>query len=103
MFEDAWNARTNQAQNAVKTLKAEVNRADKQVEQMLNRIVETTNSSVIKAYEQRVEKLEREKALALEQMESVGKPQSSFTETFEHALMFLSSPWNIVTRKNTWH
>ena len=39
--------------------------------------------------------LEREKALAQEKLAETGKPKHTFEESFEHALRFLASPWQI--------
>ena len=95
MFKDAWDMRAAQASGAVAGLKASVRTLDKQIDQLLDRIVETGNTSVVRAYEKKVAKLEREKALAQEKLAETGKPKHTFEESFEHALRFLASPWKI--------
>ena len=95
MFRDAWDMRAGQASEAVAGLKGSIRTLDKQIDQLLDRIVETGNASVVKAYEKKVAKLEREKALAQEKLAENGKPRHTFEESFEHALRFLSSPWKI--------
>ena len=95
MFKDAWDMRAAQASEAVAGLKASVRTLDKQIDQLLDRIVETGNTSVVRAYEKKVAKLEREKALAQEKLAETGKTKHTFEESFEHALRFLASPWQI--------
>ena len=95
MFRDAWDMRAGQASEAVAGLKSSIRTLDKQIDQLLDRIVETGNASVVRAYEKKVAKLEREKALAEESIVDIGKPRHTFEESFEHALKFLSSPWKI--------
>ena len=60
-----------------------------------DRILDASSAIVIGAYEQRIEKLEREKLVLSEKLETATMPQRSFEEVFELALKFLSSPWNI--------
>jgi site-specific DNA recombinase len=57
--------------------------------------VETSNASVVRAFEKKVAKLELEKARADEKLAISGKPKHTFEESYEHSLRFLASPWNI--------
>ncbi|MEM9060719.1 MAG: hypothetical protein AAGD13_09690 [Pseudomonadota bacterium] len=95
MFNDAWNMRIAQAQENAKAMKGQINKADKQIEALLDRIVDAGTPSAITAYEQRISKLEREKALIEEKLRSETAPRYTLEESFELALRFLSSPWNI--------
>jgi site-specific DNA recombinase len=95
MFKDAWDMRLAQAAQATKALKANIAQIEKGIEVLLDRIVESGNASVVAAYEKRISKLEREKALAEERLAINGKPRLTLEESFEHALQFLSSPWNM--------
>ena len=95
MFKDAWDLRLVQAAQATMALKAKATEVEKQIEVLLDRIVDSGNASVIAAYEKRITKLEREKALAEEKLATGGKPRRTLEESFEHALQFLSSPWKI--------
>ena len=95
MFRDAWNMRLAQASEAKSTIKTKIGNLDKQVEQLLDRIVDASSDAVVSAYEKRIAKLEREKLILEEQLAQTGQPQNTLEESFEHALQFLSSPWNI--------
>jgi site-specific DNA recombinase len=57
--------------------------------------VETDDMSVVGRYVQRISSLEEQKLLLKEKLTSAGKPRYTMEESFEHALQFLSRPWNI--------
>jgi site-specific DNA recombinase len=95
MFKDAWDMRLARASHAAKLLKTNVAQIEKQIDQLLDRIVDASNTSVVAAYEKRIAKLEREKLLAEEKLTKAGKPKHTFEESFEHAMASLSSPWKI--------
>ena len=95
MFRDVWDMRLQQSSDAAKAHKSNIKRLDKQIDQLLDRIVDANNSSVVSAYEKRIAKLEREKLLAEEQLAQCGKPRHTYEESFEHAMRFLANPCNI--------
>ena len=95
MFRDAWDMRLAQASEAKKTLKAQIGKLEKQIDQLLDRIVDANSDSVVSAYEKRIAKLEREKLLAQEQLAKTGSPRHTLEESFEHAMSFLANPWKI--------
>lgn len=66
MFRDAWNMKLAQVKADAKTLEKQKGEIDKQIETLLERIIETENSTVVKAYETKIAKLERSKALIAE-------------------------------------
>ncbi|MXP26088.1 hypothetical protein GRI39_08570 [Altererythrobacter indicus] len=74
---------------------------------LLDRIVDASSDSVVKAYEQRIAKLEREKLVWQEKSAKLGKPKHTFSEMFEHTLRFLANPsklWengDIIGRRTT--
>ena len=95
MFRDAWDQRRLQSVHALKSLQDGVAKIEKQIETLLDRIVDASTSSVVAAYEKRIAALEREKALAAEKLAEAGRPRHTFEESFEHAMMFLANPWKI--------
>ena len=95
MFKDAWDMRLAKSAETAKAFEKEVRKAEKQIEGLLDRIVTADNESVVAAYEKRIGKLEREKALLAEKAETTGKPRYAREELFELALQFLSTPYNI--------
>lgn len=95
MFRDAWDTRLTQTVGQAKELKAGVRQLEKQIEQLLDRIMDATSDSVVSAYEKRITKLDREKLVLQEQLAESGKPRHTFEESFEHAMRFLASHWSI--------
>ncbi|MEM8774969.1 MAG: recombinase family protein [Pseudomonadota bacterium] len=95
MFKDAWAARLNEAKDASSLLKVQIKDVEKQIDSLLDRIVDASSASVIKAYEQRIEKLESEKLRLEDKLETAGAPKGHQGEFIEPALEFLASPWNI--------
>ena len=95
MLEDLWKHRLNQGELRARTLKTELQKTDRQIEQLLDRITETESPSVIGAYEKRIRKLESDKLELAEKIAASGKPLRSFDETVRTALDFLANPWKI--------
>ena len=95
MFRDAWSQREKSAHAQHKDQKAELAALETQIESLLDRIVESNSATVIAAYEKRIEKLEREKLVLEDRVQSGPRSAHSFEDMFERALAFLSSPWKI--------
>ena len=92
MFKNAWDQRLAQLASVIERLRQDAGKIDKQIEQLLDRIVEAENPSVIAAYEKRIAKLEKQKLAMSEKLENGSKPCHTYEELFEHALTFLASP-----------
>ena len=100
MFKDAWDARLAQAQSTSKDLRRKSAQIEKQIDALVERTVEASSASVITAFERKIKKLEQERVLIGEQINSTGKPKHTFEESFELAMRFLASPWNIWRNSN---
>ena len=96
-FKRAWDIRLAQANEIKKTLRRDILAIEKQIEQLVDRIVEAPAQSAVAAYERRLAKLERDKAVKAEKLETGGRPQRSFEEMFELAFCFLANPWKLWT------
>ena len=100
MFKSAWDQRGKQMHAAVATVKRDLAKLDKQMDGLLDRIVEADSPAVIKAYEKRLGQFERDK-IALQEKQASGMPvQAKFDELFELASTFLANPWKIWTSGN---
>lgn len=97
MFKDAWDQRTGQAKARTQSAKTEISKIEKKIDSLVDRIVESDNDRVAKAYEVRIEKMEREKLRLEEMITNSGKPKHTFEELFELAMSFLANPWKIWT------
>ncbi len=92
MFDNAWAQRTAQAHARRQELAREAAQNDRQIAGLLDRIVEATNTSVIRAYETRIAELEQRKLIVAEAIDNMGKPARPFEELFELAMEFLRNP-----------
>ena len=95
MFKDVWNYRLNHAAAMKQTAKKELVKVERQIEQLLDRVVDSTSPAVISAYEERITKLEKEKLVCQEKIQNTGKPLHPFEKMFEHSMVFLSNPWKL--------
>ncbi|MCR9089229.1 MAG: recombinase family protein [Rhodobacteraceae bacterium] len=95
MFTDLWDMRHARAELERKTLEAQAAKIDKDIEALVDRLIETASPSVSQRIEARVSQLEREKLLIAEQIEKPLPNSGTAAELFEHALLFLANPWKI--------
>jgi site-specific DNA recombinase len=96
MFKDAWEQQASNTNALIQSAKLKVVGIERQIEQLVDRIVEATVPSAITRYEQRIAQLEKEKLLMEESIYST-PPQGRFEELFEHAMSFLSNPYKLWT------
>ena len=95
MFKNAWNQRAEQAQARVGMLKQETRAIGKQIDELLERVLQASNATVICAYEGKIETLERRRSVMIEKLEQNTVPDRRFDEFIEHAMQFLANPWNL--------
>ena len=92
MFRDMWEDRMAAAKKQQTSLKREVTRLDRKVEQFLERVVETGNATLIRTYENKIDELESQKRILTEKIGNCGRPLPNFEATFRTAFDFLSNP-----------
>lgn len=92
MFRHAWNQRLEQSAVFARANQTEIEKIDRQIAAMLDRIVEAGSATVIGAFEKRIEEMERSKLLLQERSANAAQSQGSFDELFELALSFLTNP-----------
>lgn len=92
---DAWDKRFAIGQSEKTALKNQLDGLNGQIESLLDRIVETTNASVVSAYADKIDKLERDKILLRAKLDAVAPAKGRLEECIELSLRFLSSPWKI--------
>ena len=95
MFKDLWDHRAAQGTVQKAALGAELVKVERQVAQLLDRIVQTDVSSVINAYESRIRKLEEQKIAIQEKLTFAGRPARTYDDALRNSLTFLASPWKI--------
>ncbi len=95
MFNELWDYRLSQTQAQAKAMGAQLIKIERQVNQLLERILDASLPSVITAYENRIRTLEEEKLAIHERVADEGRPKASFDKTLRTALDFLANPWNL--------
>ena len=95
MFRHIWEARRDQAKEMGASGKREILRLEKEIEGVLDRIMTASNDTIIRRYEDKVEVLERQKALMVENTAKQAEPKGAFEEKLGLACQFLASPWKI--------
>lgn len=92
LFCDVWNQRLAQNASVKQSLRRERDSLCKQIDGILDRLIDTSSPSVISAYEKRIAELETGKLLLDEKLSSPTTSPRTFDETFEHAMHYLSNP-----------
>ena len=95
MFRTVWDHRLAHAEAGKADLKRQVKDIDHQITGLLERIVDASSPSVIKAYETRVEALEKQRILMTKKMDIMVPAKDTYEESVELSLRLLSSPWFI--------
>jgi site-specific DNA recombinase len=103
MFRDAWDQRMQQTKDGLKLVRQEVLKIEKQIDHLLERIVDTSSQTVIKAYESKIAKLEREKLITKQNMQNRKAVKHTYDDLFELAMEFLSKPWILWTSGNFYY
>ncbi len=71
------------------------NKIEKQIDGLLDRIVDASMPSVVSAYEKRLARLEQDKLVTQEKLGKTAEPNHSFDQLFELACAFLANPWKL--------
>ena len=95
IFKKAWDMQLGSMKQARAALSRELSALESQIDAKLDQIVECTSTTVQRAFERKVEALERDKLLIEEKLASKPAPKRSFDEMFELAMQFLASPWKL--------
>ena len=77
------------------SLKAQAAKIEKQIAQVLDRILDASSTEVASIYEKRMAKLEREKINLIARAKETSATRATFDEMFELALDFLVNPCKI--------
>ncbi|GAA6176720.1 hypothetical protein NBRC116593_26390 [Sulfitobacter pacificus] len=95
MFRHAWDQRVAQAQEAIHSGQRQIKVVEKQIEALLARIMESSNITVIEAYEDKITELQRSKIILGDQLANQATPQGTYAEKLEPVLTFLANPWKL--------
>lgn len=92
IFRQVWDTRRDQAKALRASGKRELTRLYKEINAVLDRIMAASNTAIISRYEDKVETLERQRAVWTENLGKEVEPKGAFEEKLELTLIFLSSP-----------
>ena len=93
MLRDAWDARLVAAHGDKEAIQAQLRETERQIEGLLDRIVDASSASIVSAYESRIEKLERKKNVLDERLEKSVPKKGRLEDCIELSLKFLSKTW----------
>lgn len=97
MFKDAWDQRMAQAASLASAVGKQLKEAEKKINDLIERIMDASNTRVIAAYEKRIEELEMNKLTLAEKQGRMTKPLYTFDQLFELSMKFLASLCNLWT------
>ena len=92
LFKHGWDQRLAQTKEFAKRFTRDIQTLEKQIDGLLDRIVDADNPNVITAYEKKIAKLEREKLALEEKRLQSSQTRGRFEELFELALAFFANP-----------
>lgn len=95
MVIDIFKQRQEQASEINKARQRQLLAIEKKIENLTDRLIETSSSTAISAYERHIEKLENQKLLISEKLVIQDKNTPDLTQLLELPLKFLSNPWKI--------
>ncbi|MEM1350931.1 MAG: recombinase family protein [Pseudomonadota bacterium] len=95
MFRTVWNARAAQAKDAARIMRQQIAGLEREITKTVDRIVETESQTVVRALENKIEDLERQKLLLADKAASQGQPKRTFEEQLEPAIACLTNPWKL--------
>ena len=95
MFKHLWDFQSLSNAERVKRLKAQITKIDTDMSKLIDKLIDTENALVVQKIEDKINQMEQNKLAIVQKCEILGKPKRGYSEMFELALRFLSSPWNI--------
>ena len=92
MFKDCWERFRLDAAASIKAVSDEMAAVEKQIAETVDKVVDATNPRVVKAFEKRIEELDRMQLVLRERAANAGQPVHPFSQMFELSMRFLSNP-----------
>ena len=95
VFRTAWLERSSSVSKESKRLSSKSRQIERDIDNLVERVVQSKISRVTSTYETRIAELEQEKALIEEEIAKIATPDHSFEEMFELSMRFLANPYEI--------
>ena len=100
MFRHIWETRQTQAAELARAGKRQIAAIDKEIDKLLDLIMTSGNTTVIRKYEEKITQHERQKALLAEKLANQAAPNGTWEEKLEPALTFLANPSKLREKGN---
>jgi site-specific DNA recombinase len=95
MVKHLWDHQRQQAAEIARSSKLQMSELEKQIDQILDRMMDVTNRDVIARFESKIAGLEKRKSILAEQSTKTTAPAQTFEEKLEPVLTFLANPWKL--------
>ncbi len=95
MFHDLWEMHRAGVGERTEAMKSELKALSRKADQLMDRLVDTSDAALVPAYEKKLRDLELRKAELTERIGQCGRQLPDFRETYRTALAFLANPWNL--------
>jgi hypothetical protein len=92
ILRQVWEKEGQSEQETALVLQKQLQELEKKESQMLDRLLDTDSSSLVRAYEKKVEEIDAQKIILREKMEQGIRSRGSFQEIYRTALNFLENP-----------
>ncbi len=94
-FKDSWEDKLKFKNQAKSDIKRQIAEFETKSVQLIDRLVDADSAALVKAYEARLQDMERQKAIWSEKLAQTGNPNGSFKQIYRTAFEFLSNPWKL--------
>ena len=91
-FKDSWNDKLKSKKFAKADIQRQIREFDNKSAQLIDRLVDSDSNALIKAYEARLQDMERQKINLHEKLAQIGKPIAPFDKIYRTAFEFLANP-----------
>tara|TARA_B100001989_G_scaffold252091_1_gene233075 strand:+ start:472 stop:2019 length:1548 start_codon:yes stop_codon:yes gene_type:complete len=95
LFRKVWDDRASMQFKDKKAIESQITAVSGKIDNLLERIVDAENGTVIKAYEAKIQKLEHEKIELGEKLERFDQAQPDFDKTFRTSFEYLGNPYKL--------
>ncbi len=97
MFRRIWDHEVANVTERKKALQTSLKEAERDLDAMIERVMQTSQASLIEAYEKKIAELHTRKTIAAEKLSQFNAEKrdgsENFDQTYRTALQFLSNPW----------
>lgn len=92
MFRDLWNAKVRSVQGHSAIIRKEIAEIERKVDQLMERVIDAASPSIVKNYDRKIQELEIQKAMLVDNLARMAKPVRTFNVTYRTAFSFLANP-----------